>query len=1266
VALESNCEDDSCVDLFEKCGGNGFNVSVACCDNDAMCTVKNAFYAQCITEARAAANIAAGWDGRALMCEEMPPDVAGTAEDMMPASNRRLLSESNCKDDTCAISFEKCGGKGFDVSISCCDPTESCVVKNAFYAQCIPKAKADANIAAGWDGRVLMCEEMPDDAPGMITSRKLLDTLMVAPARHLQQSGSYGSKDMPASYGYGSKDMVASYGYGDCETCLPTFEQCGGGDLLTTLCCETGLECVKKNDFYAQCLTSVRAESNIASQGWEGSVMECGSTLMAAPMRRLQQSGSYGSKDMAASYSYGSKDMATSYGYGDCETCLPSFEQCGGGDLPTTLCCEAGLECVKKNDFYAQCLTSVRAESNIASQGWEGSVMECGSTLMAAPMRRLQQSGSYGSKDMAASYSYGSKDMAASYGYGDCETCLPSFDQCGGGDLPTTLCCEAGLECVKKNDFYAQCLTSVRAESNIAFEGWEGSVMECGSTLMAAPMRRLQQSGSYGSKDMSASYGYGSKDMAASYGYGDCETCLPSFEQCGGGDLPTTLCCEAGLECVKKNDFYAQCLTSVRAESNIASQGWEGSVMECGSTLMAAPMRRLQQSGSYGSKDMAASYSYGSKDMSASYGYGDCETCLPSFDQCGGGDLPTTLCCEAGLECVKKNDFYAQCLTSVRAESNIALEGWEGSVMECGSTLMAAPMRRLQQSGSYGSTDMAASYGYGSKDMSASYGYGSKDMAASYGYGDCETCLPAFEQCGGGMLPTTLCCEAGLECVKKNDEYAQCLMSSDAESNIASEGWEGSVMECGSTLMAAPMRRLQQSGSYGSTDMAASNGYGSKDMAASYGYGSKDMSASYGYGSKDMAASYGYGDCETCLPAFEQCGGGMLPTTMCCEAGLECVKKNDEYAQCLMSSDAESNIASEGWEGSVMECGSTLMAAPMRRLQQSGSYGSKDMAASYGYGSKDMAASYGYGTKDMAASYGYGDCETCLPAFDQCGGGMLPTTLCCEAGLECVKKNDLYAQCLMSSDAESNIASEGWEGSVMECGSTLMAAPMRRLQQSGSYGSKDMAASYGYGSKDMAASYGYGTKDMAASYGYGDCETCLPAFDQCGGGMLPTTLCCEAGLECVKKNDLYAQCLMSSDAESNIASEGWEGSVMECGSTLMAAPMRRLKQSGSYGSKDMAASYGYGSKDMAASYGYGTKDMAASYGYGDCETCLPAFDQCGGGNLPTTLCCEAGLACVKKNDVYAQCLMPSYAESKVVSEGWEGSVMDCGSTLMAV
>ena len=75
-------------------------------------------------------------------------------------------------------------------------------------------------------------------------------------------------------------DADGLYGiYGSCEFCMPEFGQCGGGELIVTACCADGLQCTQKNAFFAQCLTAARAEANVATEGWVGTQLECGTVL---------------------------------------------------------------------------------------------------------------------------------------------------------------------------------------------------------------------------------------------------------------------------------------------------------------------------------------------------------------------------------------------------------------------------------------------------------------------------------------------------------------------------------------------------------------------------------------------------------------------------------------------------------------------------------------------------------------------------------------------------------------------------------------------------------------------------------------------------------------------------------------------------------------------------------------------------------------------------------------------------------------------------
>jgi hypothetical protein len=248
-----------------------------------------------------------------------------------------------------------------------------------------------------------------------------------------------------------------------------------------------------------------------------------------------------------------------------------------------------------------------------------------------------------------------------------------------------------------------------------------------------------------------------------------------------------------GTVCVVKNPYFAQCLTEGRASRNFESFGWDGTVLACGEPISTVNGRRLLDAGSsnYGYvEEQDGGYGYSAP---ASYGYGDCSTCLGEFFQCGGGMLETSACCTEGLDCIQKNDFYAQCLTPERAATNVESEGWAGSVLACGTTLLPEmpSRRRLLDTGSYGYGD------YGTEDRDGGYG---GDTPASYGYGACDACLGPYFQCGGGNLAVTACCEPGLECIQKNGFYAQCLMPERAAANVANEGWDGDVLTCGSVL----------------------------------------------------------------------------------------------------------------------------------------------------------------------------------------------------------------------------------------------------------------------------------------------------------------------------------------------------------------------------------------------------------------------------------------------------------------------------------
>ena len=188
--------------------------------------------------------------------------------------------------------------------------------------------------------------------------------------------------------------------------------------------------------------------------------------------------------------------------------------------------------------------------------------------------------------------------------------------------------------------------------------------------------------------------------------------------------------------------------------------------------------------------------------------------------------------------------------------------------------------------------------------------------------------------------------------------YAQCLSEARRERNIETQGWDGEIMACGDTTMisrppSASRRSLLQDGGYGAYggDRGMDGGYGaySGDRGIDGGYGAygsdRGMDGGYGAYGGDRGMDGGYGayggdrgmdggysgdrgfdpaagasgstsedvpagaECTECLPVYQQCAGGMLEASVCCQEGLNCVVKNPFYAQCLTPGSISSFFA---------------------------------------------------------------------------------------------------------------------------------------------------------------------------------------------------------------------------------------------------------------------------------------------------------------------------------------------------------------------
>jgi hypothetical protein len=60
------------------------------------------------------------------------------------------------------------------------------------------------------------------------------------------------------------------------------------------------------------------------------------------------------------------------------------------------------------------------------------------------------------------------------------------------------------------------------------------------------------------------------------------DACAAIYERCAGGAMEGAVCCVEGTTCVKKNEWYAACLTPERKRRNVAQDGWRGTDVLCG------------------------------------------------------------------------------------------------------------------------------------------------------------------------------------------------------------------------------------------------------------------------------------------------------------------------------------------------------------------------------------------------------------------------------------------------------------------------------------------------------------------------------------------------------------------------------------------------------------------------------------------------------------------------------------------------------------
>lgn len=190
---------------------------------------------------------------------------------------------------------------------------------------------------------------------------------------------------------------------------------------------------------------------------------------------------------------------------------------------------------------------------------------------------------------------------------------------------------------------------------------------------------------------------------------------IDEFERCSADGLTTLGTCETGTQCVRRNKFYGQCLTSEERIERIDNSGWDGDLI-----APEACMTRVANATRCGVK----------------------LDCLDRYERCSA-DGQTTLgaCCTEGDKCYRKDEYFGMCVDADRVAELVADDGWDGGVIAEGECeTFHAPGQVCDQ----------------------------------------FHCIPSGARCsddGVSMLGT--CCTPGAQCMAKGG-YGRCMPPSDA------------------------------------------------------------------------------------------------------------------------------------------------------------------------------------------------------------------------------------------------------------------------------------------------------------------------------------------------------------------------------------------------------------------------------------------------------------------------------------------------------
>lgn len=171
------------------------------------------------------------------------------------------------------------------LSAGCGVPDDVCYVKDGGHSQCRP---INRHLPSLWPTvKAIFCEgeSLPAIPEGPAKGRPREPGLQkphgTALAVHAKTKGkakkghNHAKDHGPIPPGHEGNNCVKADMDAGCE-CAGRFWRCGDRENLIAKACDEGLECVRKNAFYAVCATPARKQWAVDVDGWEGTAVPCG------------------------------------------------------------------------------------------------------------------------------------------------------------------------------------------------------------------------------------------------------------------------------------------------------------------------------------------------------------------------------------------------------------------------------------------------------------------------------------------------------------------------------------------------------------------------------------------------------------------------------------------------------------------------------------------------------------------------------------------------------------------------------------------------------------------------------------------------------------------------------------------------------------------------------------------------------------------------------------------------------------------------------